>query len=180
MLEGMMSSLRSQGIQLTIVSPGRIAVRLIVRFLEDTYDRGKADVFGVGAFVHGGAHSWGCLTEGVLHWRPVLGIPSNRSGASHSGTGIWSGVWLVRKVISEFALRLWFLFGYFSFLMILFSLFHDLSSLIYIAQHHSSFTFFSSQIPQQFLTLMPFLVFTIMAAAQGFEVFTLQSMNFRL
>ena len=46
MLEGMMSSLRSQGIQLTIVSPGRIAVRLIVRFLEDTYDRGKADVFG--------------------------------------------------------------------------------------------------------------------------------------
>lgn len=57
MLEGMMSSLRSQGIQLTIVSPGKIAVRLIVRFLEDTYDRGKADVFGVGAFVHGGAHS---------------------------------------------------------------------------------------------------------------------------
>jgi hypothetical protein len=82
--------------------------------------------------------------------------------------------------MSEFALRLWFLFGYFSFLMILFSLFHDLSSLIYIAQHHSSFTFFISQIPQQFLTLMPFLVFTIMAAVQGFEVFTLQSMIFRL
>lgn len=45
MLEGMMSSLRSQGIQLTIVSPGRIAVRLIVRFLEDTYDRRESRRF---------------------------------------------------------------------------------------------------------------------------------------
>ena len=57
MLEGMTSSLRSQGIQLTIVSPGRTCNGSIVRLFEDAYDGGKEDIFVVGALVHGGAHS---------------------------------------------------------------------------------------------------------------------------